>query len=115
MEVNWGGEVEEMGGNELYEGLKKAVGEIEEGGVTAYGLSSAYLYGLAVIPVGSVPAELREEFEGIRAEYAGADPSSEIDDSLVANSMLMLDEGELERLAKRIRGLFGRVAKDSGK
>ena len=98
-----------MGGSALYEGLKKAVGEIEAGGVTAYGLSSAYLYGLAGIPVDSVPAEFREEFEGIRAEYAGADPSSEIDDSLAANSMLMLDEGELGRLAERIKGLFGRV------
>ena len=104
-----------MGGNGLYEGLKKAVGEIEAGGVTAYGLSSAYMYGLAGIPVGSVPAEFREEFEGIRAAYAGADPSSEIDDSLAANSMLMLDEGGLESLAARIRGLFGRVAAAGGK
>jgi hypothetical protein len=104
-----------MAGSELYEGLKKAMGEIEEGGVTAFGLSGAYMYGLAGIPVGSVPAEFREEFEGIRAEYAGADPTSEIDDSLAANSMLMLDEGELERLAERIRSLFGRVEAASKK
>jgi len=107
-----------MAGSELYEGLKKAVGEIEEGGVTAFGLSSAYMYALAKVPDDSVPSQFRQEMAEIRAAYAGADPSanlsSEIDDSLAANSMLMLDEVELQKLAERIVRLFHTVAEAEG-
>jgi nitronate monooxygenase len=69
-------EGKEMGGSELYEGLKKAVGEIEEGGVTAYGLSSAYMYALGKVPMEAVGKEFRGEFAGIRAAHKGADPSN---------------------------------------
>jgi hypothetical protein len=123
----------------LYEGLKKAVGEIDEAGVSAFGLSSAYLYGLANVDPDSVPAEFVEEFYEILAKYAGADPSLQmekgagtwsefmlggprlgklaryverIDDSLAANSMLMLDDRELEKLAGRIRALYERVGRE---
>jgi hypothetical protein len=100
--------------SELYAGLKKAVAEIKEGGISAYGLSNAYLYALAKVGLDSVAPQFRQEFDGIRAAYAGADPSSEIDDSLAANSMLMLDDGELEKLADHIVALFHRVAKAEG-
>jgi hypothetical protein len=104
----------DMAGSELYEELKKAVGEIEEGGITAYGLSSAYMYALAKIPADSVSPQFRKELAEIRAAYAGADPSSEIDDSLAANSMLILDEEELQSLADRIVGLYHKVAGAEG-
>ncbi len=103
-----------MGGSKLYLGLKKAVAEIKEGGPSAFGLSSAYLYALATIRPDSVAPQFRQEFDEIRVAYAGADPSSEIDDSLAANSMLMLDGEELEKLADRIIALFRRVAEAEG-
>ncbi len=103
-----------MGESELYIGLKKAVAEIEEGGVSAFGLSSAYMYALGKVPAESVAPRFKQEFDEIRSAYAGADPSSEIDDSLAANSMLMLDDGELAKLADRIAALFHKVAKAEG-
>jgi hypothetical protein len=103
-----------MGGSELYLWLKKAVAEINESGTSAYGLSNAYLYALASVRPDSVAQQFRQAFDEIRSAYAGADPSSEIDDSLAANSMLMLDEEDLEKLADRIVALFHKVAEAEG-
>jgi len=103
-----------MADSELYVRLKRAVAEIDENGISAFGLSNAYLYALAKVAPGSVPTQYRQESEAIRTAYAMGDPSAEIDDSLAVNSMLMLDEAGLQEVAGRIMALYDKVAQAEG-
>jgi hypothetical protein len=58
-----------MADSKLYVGLKKAVEEIDEKGISAFGLSNAYLYALAKVAPGSVPTQYRQDFEAIRTAW----------------------------------------------